>query len=168
VTSVRFFTPLVERNVDGLVNFIDRLVNHNGNHKITSLYRVVDQPDGAFSIRRGQASDKFNDFAVSMGGEVVNSFSPLYEVAYFLQCLFLSGLATLFLESGRITFLKSVARQDYLMRIRLELLSLNEDELDACIREPQVAIISTLDTVYWLKTLSAPVYLPVMVHAAIR
>jgi hypothetical protein len=97
---------LVNENLDGLVEFVKIMIIHNGNIKPQRLWKVEIVEKNP-NIRMGYKDEHFNDYCVLMGGEVSNSFMPLYELGYFFQALFLSAVGSAILKKGFISKYKS-------------------------------------------------------------
>jgi|GEM_PF-5607734 len=137
---------ILEENIDGLVEFIKIFIIHNGNYKPERLWKVEKNNDG-LSIRRGLSGEKLNDYCILMGGEVSNSFVPLYEVGYFFQALFLSAIASCVLKKGWLAKYKQITNQDILKEsIRSNLEILDNQTILNNLKSPIIAIVSALDT----------------------
>ena len=94
---VDYYKTILQENLDGVSEFVKGMLYHQGNFHIDKL-RVVKINNGVPTIRMGKESDKFNDYAIGTGGEVVNSYCTLYEVGYIFICLFLAGVGTAILN----------------------------------------------------------------------
>jgi hypothetical protein len=108
----------------------------------------VEIVEGNPNIRMGYKDEHFNDYCVLMGGEVSNSFMPLYELGYFFQALFLSAVGSAILKKGFISKYKSQEMDNTSLdeTIRKDLLSLDDDILLHNLQSPMIAIVSALDT----------------------
>jgi hypothetical protein len=137
---------ILDENLDGLVSFIQTMVIHNGNYKPERLWKV-EKTGGELRIRTGYKGENLNDYCVLMGGEVSNSFVALYEMAYFFQALFLSGVGSCVLKKGWLGKYKSVENPDILKQvITSDLLSLDNQTILNNLKAPLIGIVSALDT----------------------
>ena len=136
----------LKRSREGVIAFLHRFVVHDGTIRINLLYKVCRDTKGELSIRKACPRDTVNDFAIGMGGEIPNSFSPLYEISYFFQCLFLSSVATVFLKTYDRYWLRDL--EPKLIRIKvLEFIeTLSGDDIAAAMQSPTIPIICSLDT----------------------
>ncbi|TYQ30498.1 hypothetical protein PseudUWO310_08230 [Pseudanabaena sp. UWO310] len=138
-----FFQSLVSQNIDGVAAFIDRLLQHDGEINFQHLYKVVEEGDSV-ALTVCDVNEKINNYAVLIGGEVSNSFSPLYEISSIFRGLFLAGVGTAFLDR----FCPYAERQyDFSSaEIVQKLLQLSEVDLKNGIEAPVISIICDLDT----------------------
>jgi hypothetical protein len=138
-----FFRPLVAQNIEGVTAFVDRLVTHDGDVNFQHLYKVVEDGD-AVSLRLCDGGERVNHYSVLIGGEVCNSFSPLYEISSLFRGLFLTGVGTAFL--GRYGDVVEKGRMLERGEIAEMVTGLEEGELRSGIENPVVSIICDLDT----------------------
>jgi hypothetical protein len=138
---------IVEENLDGLVEFVKIMIIHNGNIKPQRLWKVEMEEEKP-NIRIGYKDEHFNDYCVLMGGEVSNSFMPLYELGYFFQALFLSAVGSAVLKKGFISKYKSgvIDKIDLDEIIKKDLLSFDNNILIHNLQSPLIAIVSAMDT----------------------
>jgi hypothetical protein len=138
-----FFQSLVSQNIDGITAFVTRLLQHDGTIDFEHLYKVVE--DGSsVTLRRCGKHEYINNYSVLIGGEVSNSFSPLYEVSSLFRGLFLTGVGTAFLNQ----YCPTIESQHNfsIPTIAQKLLQLSESDLKAGIEAPVISIICDLDT----------------------
>lgn len=140
-----FYKKILSENLDGVAQFVARMVIHKGDVHVEQLHVVELKKDKPF-IRFGRAEDKKSRFTVSTGGEVVNSFSPLYEVGYFYSCLFLSGIGTAIIKKDLLTKYKRTNRRELIKVIKADLAVLKEKEIFEGMKDPVIGIISNMDT----------------------
>jgi hypothetical protein len=140
-----FYVDILTDNLEGVAQFVARMVTHNGTINIEQLY-VVDFNGEKVKVRKGRADDKKSDYSLVTGGEVVNSFLPLYEVGYFFSSLFLAGIGTAVLHKNWLKKYKHSNSKKVLEVIKADLISLTEDEIFAGIRKPVIGIVSCMDT----------------------
>ena len=137
---------ILSENIDGLIEFMQILIIHNGNYKPERLWKVEKTNDSS-SIRMGFRDEKINDYCILMGGEVSNSFVPLYEVGYFFQALFLSAVGSCVLKKGWLGKYKQIKNPDILTQnIKSDLESLDNQTILNNLKSPIIAIVSALDT----------------------
>ncbi len=133
-----FFTKLIGGNAEGLAAFVEQLLAFDG--KVNFRYlRKVEESGGGIAVTMCTDTDRNNDYAIVIGGEVPNSFSPLYEAAYFLEALFLSAFGTAYL--GRYGASRRSSGE-----IRACISAITGEEVLEAIRAPAINIISSLDT----------------------
>lgn len=140
-----FYKKILAENLDGVAQFVGRMVIHKGDFHVEQLH-VVELKGERPIIRNGCPEDKKSRFTVSTGGEVVNSFSPLYEVGYFFSCLFLAGIGTAILKKDLISKYKHTNRRELLKVIKTDLAALKEKEIFEGMKNPVIGIISNMDT----------------------
>jgi hypothetical protein len=140
-----FYKSILAENLEGVVKFIARMASHDGVIHVERLH-VVELAGKTPVVRKGKQSDKRSDYALATGGEVVNSFSPLYEVGYFFQCIFLAGVGTAALHKGLVNNYKHLVKKNLLEVIKSDLSSLTEREIFEGMKKPEIAIISNMDT----------------------
>ena len=139
-----FIKEIIEKNIEGIVVFTERLLHHDGKVNISYLHRVKESDD-KFSVSSMEEKDKLSDLCILMGGEVPNSFSPLYEMAYFFQAWFLAGIGTFFVKKyGMLN--DEASKLDIKSQISHDVLTLDEEELWENLKKPIVSIICSLDT----------------------
>ena len=120
---------ILSENIDGLIEFIQILIIHNGNYKPERLWKV-EKTNDSLSIRMGFRGEKINDYCILMGGEVSNSFVPLYEVGYFFQALFLSAVGSCVIKKGWLGKYKQIDNPDSLTQnIKSDLESLDNQTI---------------------------------------
>lgn len=134
-----FWKSLVKTNSAGLAAGIHRLLKHTGTINYTQLSRVSFRPDGDPRIERGiPRASPHAHLSIMIGGEIANSFTPLYEFSYFAQALLLSATYTVAIDS--------LCKTSTLSEIESCLVNLSEAEIIGAIRSPAVSIVSNLDT----------------------
>jgi hypothetical protein len=139
VSLDNFWSNLIRANKSGLAAGIHRLQKHDGGIHYTLLSKVEFLPSGAPKVTPGTLkSTPFSSLSIMIGGEVANSFTPLYEFSYFMQALLLSAAFTAVKES--------IGNMSTVSEIEVALIQLEEAQLLAAISAPQVAIVSNLDT----------------------
>ena len=132
------FTKLIRSNIDGLAAFVEQLLAFDGKVNFRYLHRVRES-GGGIEVAMCSDADKNNDYAIVIGGEVPNSFSPLYEAAYFLEALFLSAFGTLYLG-------KYGASRGSGEEVRRNISAITGEEMLEAAKAPSINIISSLDT----------------------
>jgi hypothetical protein len=140
---MEFFQSLVSQNIDGVAAFISRLLQHDGTVNFQHLYKVVEGGNSVI-LSRCDNSEYINHYSVLIGGEVSNSFSPLYEISSIFRGLFLTGVGTAFLYQYCPT-----TECQYIFsnpEIIQKLLQLSESDLKAGIEAPVISMICDLDT----------------------
>src|SRR5437762_2668468 len=130
-----FYTGILAENVEGVAHFIAGMVSHQGTIHVEKLH-VVDLTTNTPIVRKGRSSDKKSNYALGTGGEVVNSFSPLYEIAYFFQCLFLAGVGTATIRKGLIGKYKRMNKGDMFEVIKSDLSALTEKDIFDGMKKP--------------------------------
>jgi len=129
----------VRKNRDTVSSFIDITARHNGKLNPSNLFKVMNE-NGELSVETGK--DTSRDIrSVIIGIEPCNSFSPLYELDYFLMGLFLSTVATALplAEYPRIDDEK--ARKEKIYR---DLSQITETDIELAIRSPKIAMVAIL------------------------
>src|SRR5438105_1034041 len=122
---MEFYKNILLENLDGVTQFISRITNHQGKVNIEKLH-VVEFDASSPRVRMGRLEDKKSDFIIATGGEVVNSFSPLYEISYFFNSLFLAGVGTAILHKNVLQQYKKIAESERCEAIKSDLLLLTE------------------------------------------
>lgn len=148
--STEQITALLERLVrahtDGISHFINRLVFHNGTINEDHLYQVHTKY-GIPYFTKAEQGRKPTNYSIMIGGEICNSFCPLYEVAYFLQALVLAGVATVCIENGElVTFAAISDDETRLQTIKKRITTMDGESILLGMQRPKVCIISSLDT----------------------
>jgi hypothetical protein len=134
---------LVSQNIEGVTAFIDRLLQHDGDINYQHLYKVVEQGE-TVQLVLGDASEKINHYAVLIGAESSNSFTPLYEISSLFRGLFLTGVGTAFLRRYEsVVAGESVLDRDEIREMALRLEAI---DLKAGVENPIISIVCDLDT----------------------
>lgn len=137
---------IARANADGISHFINRLIFHNGTINEQNLYQVRTK-SGVPYFTEAKQGLKPTNYSIMIGGEICNSFCPLYEVAYFLQALVLAGVATVFIESGELLSFHAISDNVIrLQEIRKRIEMIDGESLLLGMQCPKVCIISSLDT----------------------
>ncbi len=140
------YQELLKKNLDGCSVFVVAIATHQGILNTHRLHKVAVNPTG-IEVVLGTNEEKKNDFSIGMGGEVANSFCTLYEAAYFFQALFLSAVGTVAIRRGLLEKITGVEEETARLKItERELLLFTNDEIIHAMEEPDIAIVSSLDT----------------------
>jgi hypothetical protein len=137
-----FFSNLVIINLNGISTFVERLVNGHGHINFQYLHKVTEDA-GHIQVKKCDPSEKNNNYGILLGGEVPNSFCPLYEVSYFIQSLLLAGVGTAVLKKHDFFLGKQTISYDKVEKLVSEL---TEKEIEDGISNPTINIICSLDT----------------------
>jgi hypothetical protein len=137
---------IAQTNIEGLADFIEAMVAHTGAFNVEHLHKVVER-NGDVLLLKARREEKQHEYSIAFGGEVPNSFSPLYEAAYFFQSLFLSAVGTLVLKNALLTRYQTYTATDALKRqIRRDILEFSESDLWDGLQQPVIPMVSSLDT----------------------
>lgn len=130
----------VQSNIEALIDFAERCLNHRGHYLADRLWQVQRTSNGTVALGLGLSGPSLG-LCLGMGGEIVNSFVTLYELAYFFECAFLAAVATCVHESH------SVQPSDGWDKrcLRKVLLEPDEETWEFYLSQPKAAIISSLD-----------------------
>ncbi len=139
------YKQLLIKNLDGCIVFIKALIHHQGVLNVHRLHKIVNNND-ILSVALAETDEKFNDFSIGIGGEVSNSFCTVYEVAYLFQALFLSAIGTLAISKGNVERYRKLNPASLDSIIKADLLKFGNNEIFRCLRNPKIAIVSSLDT----------------------
>lgn len=137
---------IAHANADGISHFINRLIFHNGTINEKHLYQVRTR-SGVPHFTEAEQGLKPTNYSIMIGGEICNSFCPLYEVAYFLQALALAGVATVLIESGELLSFHAISDNAIrIEEIKKRVAMIDGDLLLLGMQCPKICIISSLDT----------------------
>jgi len=140
MSSRRIFLDAIRKNQPTLTRFIETVIFHNGKLNPTNLFRVIDHSNGTMTVSRADGIDP-DTRSVLIGIEPCNSYSPLYELDYFLMGMFLSIVAT----ALPLSEYKKIRDPDLRSkRIEDDLLKLDEADIERAIKSPKVAIVGIL------------------------
>src|ERR1035437_1422683 len=141
VSVGRLVREAVQSNIEPLIAFTEECATHRGHYFPERLWRV--QRDNRGGEKLCPATDtKRYELCLGMGGEIVNSFVTLYELAYFFECAFLAAVATCFRENYVVENESSSTRR---VRLRSMLLDCDDSTWERYLRTPKAAVISSLD-----------------------
>ncbi len=140
MTSRRIFLDAIRKNHSTLTRFIETAIFHNGKLNPANLFRVIDHPDGTMNISRADGMNP-DTRSVVIGIEPCNSYSPLYELDYFLMGMFLSIVATALPLSE---YREITDQNQRSKRIEDDLLKLDEADIELAFQSPKVAIVGIL------------------------
>lgn len=131
----------LQHNINTLVDFAEECATHRGHYFPERLWRVQRHADGHNSLCAATDTPRY-ELCLGMGGEIVNSFVTLYELAYFFECVFLAAIATCIREYSAIDRESISSRR---AQLRSMLLDCDEATWERYLREPKAAVISSLD-----------------------
>ena len=133
----------VHANLATLTEFAIRCSDHCGTYAPSRLWKVSRVPDGSLSLVHAEDGPRF-DLCLGMGGEIANSFTALYEVAYFFECAFLAAVATCYVKriAGRINALDCSIAKSWTAAV---LRDVSAGDWEYFLRKPAAAVISSLD-----------------------
>lgn len=144
---MEFWKKLVSDNIEGLTQAIALLGSHQGDINYSLLDRVLlSNGDNPSIVKGKRPTGKLANLSIMIGGEVANSFTPLYELTYFTQAWFLSSIATVILNSASANDLEKWRASTDLDCLKRCILNLEENEITDALRAPEIAIVSNLDT----------------------
>lgn len=139
MNPMKIFYDAILRNKDTLTIFIEQLLGHNGRLNPNRLFMVERYKD-KFKIAKPYTI-KRDTRSILIGVEICNSYSPLYELDYFLMSLFLSTVAsTLPLDSYSKTFDQKERR----LKIENDLTSLKIVDVKNSLDSPKIAIVGMM------------------------
>jgi hypothetical protein len=136
---------LVNENLDGLVEFVSNVVTHQGHLDTYRLHKVYYKND-KYSVELATKEEKLNDYSLGIGGEIANSFTTLYESAYFFRAIFLSAIGSYLIRNNTIEHYQDLLETEMNIKIKKELLELTEREIFENLQNPLIAITCSLDT----------------------
>ncbi|MBS3067911.1 hypothetical protein J4450_04365 [Candidatus Micrarchaeota archaeon] len=135
---MKIFYDAVFRNKDALTVFIDQLLGHNGRINPNQLFKVEEYKN-RFRIAKSHNITP-DTRSILIGIEICNSYSPLYELDYFLMSLFLSTVASA-LPLDSYSKLNYIKRKEKIMN---DLLSIKKDDISDALENPEIAIIGMM------------------------
>ena len=136
---IKIFYDAIFRNKDSLTVFIEQLLTHNGRLNPSQLF-MVEEYRNRFRIAKPHSA-KRNMKSILIGVEICNSYSPLYELDYFLISLFLSTVASsLPLDS----YAKIAKTKERRLKIENDLALLRPIDIKNSLRSSEVAIIGMM------------------------
>ena len=145
IAHMTYYKAILAKNIDGVVPFIVKMVSHSGSVNIKKLHVVAFKGERPL-VRRGRESDKKTNYSLLTGGDIVNSFSPLYEIEYLFISLFLAGVGTAVINKKWLQKYKKLNKKVLLREIMSDLETLTEEEIFSGLRHPVIGIISRMDT----------------------
>jgi hypothetical protein len=78
-SMIKTIEETARNNIDGIASFIYRLIYHDGDINLEYLYQVNEQ-DSVLKLVPADSKNKINNLSIMIGGEIPNSFCPIYEV----------------------------------------------------------------------------------------
>lgn len=142
---MNYYRTILTQNIDGVAQFIAKMTFHNGTVNMKKMHVVTFKGDKPF-VRKGRDSDKRSNYSLLTGGDIVNSFSPLYEIEYLFISLFLSGVGTAVINKKWLQKYKRINKKLLVKTILSDLETLTEEEIFAGLKHPVIGIISRMDT----------------------
>jgi len=138
--AIRWDT-IAARNIDGISAFVGNLVNHPGTMNPQHLYRVTKTQCGYSIEHPAPIAPGLVRRSIRIPGEITNSFCTLYEVGYFVNALFLSGVASALPQD---TYAGEESQDQLISRIQRDILALGTHEIETHMRTPRIPIVSWL------------------------
>lgn len=130
-----------EKNIEGITAFALRLLDHEGRINEQYIYQIVRRGENITLEHPERIRGQYLNGGIRIPGEITNSFCTLYEVGYFINALFLSGVVSaLPLEDYKETD----NRSSLAARIKKDICSLTDTNIEKLLRSPRIPIISWL------------------------
>lgn len=136
----KILVDAIRRNYSTTIRFIETITFHNGKLNPANLFKIREDQNGVITVTKANEIDP-DTRSIVIGIEPCNSYSPLYELDYFLMGLFLTTVATA-LPLSEYKKIKNTNLR--LKRIGNDLLHLNEADIALALKSPKVAIVGIL------------------------